>query len=786
MSGGNEKRPPLGTGGALENSDLLNTSFIAGIDSAGDQNCLVPSKEAAREALRLIHPECPWHVSAKREKGFTGAVFRPDADSGAAGWAVAQNRTLNTYVSIAALRAGWKGDKAKKEDVASVGWLWVDLDPRAGEALDLERARLLGLLTTDLPKGVPPPSVIIDSGRGFWGLWRLAQPVVMPPADDAGWDAARASLEDRNRGLELAFGADACHNLERICRLPGTVNRKPGGRLARVVRADASVHDLLAFLPVSDPKAGGAVTVAGRGAPVARVALATDLPAVPFDADGRPDLPVSDRTKMLIVQGRDPDDPARYASRSEAFWAVVCDLARANVSDDLIAAVTLNPDFAISGHALDQPKPRQYVARQIERARAEADDSFDCDKEGRPLSTSQRNIRLAMRKLGVVVRHDLFAGRDRIDGLDGFGPAVDDAAANRLWLLTDERFKFRPSRDLFLTVLSDAARQNAFHPVAEYLAGLRWDGVPRIGRWLAAYGGADDTTYARAVGELILVAAVRRVRQPGVKFDEMLVLESPQGTNKSTALKVLAVRDDWFTDDLPLNAEAKRVIEALSGKWIVEAGELKGMRQGGANHLKGLLSRTHDKARMAYDRLEREVPRQCVIVGTTNDSRYLRDLTGNRRFWPVAVTGFDLDALRRDRDQLWAEAAAREFEAAPIRLDPAHWGDAAAEQDARRVEDPFYESLHSALGEEMAGKLKAEDAWRIVGRVAGLRTQDDNERLGDTMRRLRFDRKQRRFGGDPVWGYVRGDGVLRIVPEFGPDGLHVGTHLEGEMDRDPF
>jgi len=230
---------------------------------------LVPSKEAVREALRLIHPEGPWHVSAKKEKGFTGAVFKPDADGGAAGWAVAQNRTLNTYVSIAALRAGWKGDKAKKEDVASVGWLWVDLDPRAGEDLNLERARLLGLLTTDLPKGAPPPSVIIDSGRGFWGLWRLAQPVVMPPADDAGWDAARASVEDRNRGLELAFKADACHNLERICRLPGTVNRKPGGRLARVVRADASVHDLLAFNPVTDPRACGAVKVAGGGAPVA-------------------------------------------------------------------------------------------------------------------------------------------------------------------------------------------------------------------------------------------------------------------------------------------------------------------------------------------------------------------------------------------------------------------------------------------------------------------------------------------------------------------------------------
>lgn len=773
------KKAPTEAGAEVD-CDLLNTDNLPDLAAPSELNPLLPSKDAVREALRLIHPEGPWHVSAKREKGFTGKV--DDAEGSAAEWAVAQNRTLNAYVSIAALRAGWQGDKAAKENVGSVGWLWVDVDPRPGEELEPERARILALLTTNLPKGVPPPSVIIDSGRGFWGLWRLAQPVVMPPADDPAWDTARASVEDRNRGLELAFGADRCHNMERVMRLPGTVNRKPSGRLARVVQSDASVFELTAFPAVPDPKAGAAVVVAGRGAP----ALATDLPAVTFDASGRPDLPVSDRTKMLIVQGRDPDDPGRHKSRSEAFWAVVCDLARANVPDDLIAAVVLNPDFAISGHPLDQPKSRQYVARQIGRARAEADDSFDCDKEGRPFATSQRNIRLAMRKLGVVVRHDLFAGRDRIDGLEGFGPPLDDAAANRLWLLTDEQFKFRPSRDLFLTVLSDAARQNAFHPVAEYLAALRWDGIPRIGRWLATYGGADDTTYARAVGELILVAAVRRVRQPGVKFDEMLVLESPQGTNKSSALKALAVRDDWFTDDLPLNAEAKRVIEALSGKWIVEAGELKGMRQGGANHLKGLLSRTHDKARMAYDRLEREVPRQCVIVGTTNDSRYLRDTTGNRRFWPVAVTGFDLEALRRDRDQLWAEAAAREAEGAPIRLDPALWGDAAAEQDARRVEDPFYESLHVALGEEMAGKLKADDAWRIVGRVAGMRTQDDMERLGDAMRRLGFDRKQRRFGGNQEWCYVRGDGALRIVPEFGPDGSRIGTHLEGDTHREPF
>ncbi|MEM6623783.1 MAG: virulence-associated E family protein [Pseudomonadota bacterium] len=726
-----------------------------------------------------------------------------------AAWIDERQGVQNIYFTVNAV-FGPVERKPNKGAVSGIRALHVDVDPRPGEDLDAERERAERVLR----EFSPPPTAIIDSGGGFQGFWLLREDVPVGGSAELArlfWreaksgergplsDAERAevdahlarlwdAVEARNLKVEADLQGDACHNAERIMRLPGTINlpgqkkRNKGRtpRVAQVVDDDWTRRYRPEDFPAA-PKPGG-----GAGAHLRAVSAA---PARGVDLDA---LPVGDLCRRVIVRGHDPDNPMRWdgaldpdgswrGDRSKVVFWVACEMVRRGCSEADILGVLLDPDLAISAHVRDQKDRESYARRQASEARESVDDSFVTDKDGKPVSNSQHNIRVALRRLGVSLWYDEFAGRDLVEGLEGYGPALDDAAAIRLRLEIDERFGFRPTKDFFYDVLSDTARRNARHPVLEYLAALSWDGVPRIGRWLVEYGGAADTPYTRAVGELVLVAAVRRVRRPGVKFDEMLVLESAQGTNKSTALKELAVRDEWFTDDLPLNAESKRVIEALSGKWIAEAGELKGNRKAGTDHLKGFLSRTHDKARMSYDRREREVPRQCVIVGTTNDSRYLRDTTGNRRFWPVAVEGFDLDALRRDRDQLWAEAAAREAEGVPIRLDPDLWADAEAEQDARRVEEPFYERLHDALGGERPGKVKAEDAWRIVGRQAGHRTQDDNERLGDAMRRLGFERTKRRFGlPHPEWCYVRGDGnVPRLVPRFGPEG-----DLEGVVETE--
>lgn len=607
-----------------------------------------------------------------------------------------------------------------------------------------ERARILALLTTNLPPGVPPPTLIVDSGRGYWGFWQLP---------DTCTDVAR--IEGVNRRLANLFGAlgDDCWNINRVGRLPGTVNRKTGELAAVVVDEPGRVYEIGAL-----PAAEATAQKGREERPSVKVSGNVERLA---SIDVLDQWRVPDRVKVVCVQGCDPDNP-KEGDNSRSAWVfdAMCQLVRCEVPDDVVYSIFTDAGFAISESILDKgSSAEKYCIRQMERAKERvAADAIDFvrNEDGKIVASNQRNIRVALHRLGVRVRHDIFRDHLLVGGLEGVGPVLDDAAMTRLWLRVDEQFCFRPAKEFFWAVVEDSARREFFHPVRDYLDSLEWDGVPRVDRWLVEHGGAEDTPYVRAVGALTLIAAARRVRQPGCKFDEMLVLESEQGTDKSSALRALAVSDDWFSDDLPLNAESQRVIEALAGHWIVEAAELKGMRKGDVEHLKAFLSRAVDRARPAYGRLLKNVPRQCVIVGTTNSSQYLRDSTGNRRFWPVKVTRFDLDALRRDRDQLWAEAAAREASGESIRLDPSLYGAAAEVQENRRVEDPYVQTLAAVL-RDLNGKLSAEDAWAIVDIPSGHRTQDHNARLGEAMRELGFERTKLRFDGLPTWCYARGE-----------------------------
>jgi predicted P-loop ATPase len=265
--------------------------------------------------------------------------------------------------------------------------------------------------------------------------------------------------------------------------------------------------------------------------------------------------------------------------------------------------------------------------------------------------------------MGIKLRYDTFTYMGTIDGLDGYGPALTGDAIDALYVEVWKRFDLKYTQGDFGVILLNEARKNTYHPVCEYLDSLQWDGVPRIGEWLHAYLGAGDTEANRAIGRGILIAAVRRVRKPGTKYDCMPVLEGPQGCGKSTALMLLCPKPEWFSDNLHLNAEQRQIMEIAAGKWICEVSELRGMKRAEVEQTRTFVSRQADGARLAWGRGNATVrPRQFVLVGTTNSQDYLPDDSGNRRFLPVAVDKWgggciDLDALQRDRDQLWAEAA---------------------------------------------------------------------------------------------------------------------------------
>jgi predicted P-loop ATPase len=197
--------------------------------------------------------------------------------------------------------------------------------------------------------------------------------------------------------------------------------------------------------------------------------------------------------------------------------------------------------------------------------------------------------------------------------------------------------------------------------VSAYLDALVWDGTPRIDRWLVDHAGAEDSPHVCSVFRVMLIAAIRRVRVPGCVFDQLPIIVGPHGSGKSSALRVLAVEDDWFTDSVYFGPDTARFMEAAANKWIIEAPNMEGMSRAAAEMIKALLAKTHDVGRVLYAPKSSRVARQFVLIGTTNVTEgYLRDATGNRRFCPVPVRRFDLDRLRADRDQLWAEASVAE------------------------------------------------------------------------------------------------------------------------------
>lgn len=361
------------------------------------------------------------------------------------------------------------------------------------------------------------------------------------------------------------------------------------------------------------------------------------------------------------------------------------------------------------------------------------------------------------------VKLNRLSGELEIHLPDGIVPMTDERLAEIRFTVAYAANGKEPAKDKVADAVALIGERRSYHPVRDYLSSLRWDGVERLDTWLIDYAGAEDTPLNRAFGRKVLSAAVRRVMQPGAKFDAMLVLEGAQDLGKSSLIRSLCHDENWFTDQLEVGADAKVTIEKTSGSWIVEMPELDGMGRRDTNRVKSFITTTRDRSRLAYGRYAVTRERQFVLFGTTNESHYLSDLTGNRRFWIVRATKADPAGLAEIRDQLWAEAVAAEpnenlwLDESDLKL--------AAAKITREASDfgPWLELLGSRIPEGPL-KIRVTDVWKLVGldstESINKLTKAHHAHMKAAMAGLGFERKDggiRDLLGKTVKAYVRGD-----------------------------
>jgi hypothetical protein len=315
--------------------------------------------------LTVLAPPGPWCLSAIGPKRghIRTRTFLPGQEAELLSWLEANRSGANCYFTVNRVREP-RNVKPSRDDIREVGCLHVDIDPRAGEPLAEEQARIRSLVLAESPAGLPRPTFVIFSGGGYQALWRLRTPLAMGTADDVE-QATAYNLEIRNR-----LGGDTCQSIDHLLRLPGTINwpddkKKKRGQAPALATLEVSALEAayeLADFPSPPPAPADHERSDARSTKVAvEVRAIGSIEALPEQ--------VPDTLKQIILHGRDPGEPSRFPSRSHAVWFVTNGLLRCGLDDASILGMLLNPAFGISAHVLEQPQSMKYAARQVRRAR---------------------------------------------------------------------------------------------------------------------------------------------------------------------------------------------------------------------------------------------------------------------------------------------------------------------------------------------------------------------------------------------------------------------------------
>lgn len=691
--------------------------------------------------LRMIRPEGPWVLSSiGPDKGrISTNTFRADQLAMMAAWIAAKDGHENLYWQVNSSGDRTLTKKAAKADIVRAEWLHVDIDPSPNGDFSSQREMILGHLMTF----EHAPQIIIDSGGGYQAFWRIK------PTDNL------LDVEATNRWLGEQLGADHCHNIDRIMRLPFTTNL-PNKKKRQAGRQPVPAKLMVVREGVTD------IAKLGKGTgPAAKELAPITVETMDFNPEDLPFLV----NENAFQRATNPDAFATDGSRNESAFALLQSLVAQDLAPEMILSIVLCRDLPVSDFFYRESSgklrqdPVKFAQEQLAKATAALDarhtEDYICDEDGKPRPIID-NVEIGLRRRQLDLWYDVHADRTWL----GDSELCDNRERHLRFDLREDRLAI--GKDMFADMMSEVAWRNRRHPLREKLTSLEWDGIPRIDSFLIDHAGADDNEYVRTVTRIWFLAGARRVLEPGCKFDELLILESPQGGFKSSAMEKLAFGPEWFTDGMPLNGDSKVAIEQSLGKWICEVADMQG-RAGDDNKLKAFLSRTHDRARLAYARRATDKPRDWIPVGTTNDSHYLTDVTGNRRFWPVKIDVFDMSF---DPEQLWAEAVARRNE--PIRMPRELWALAAEQQEQRAEEDPWAEIIER--------QLQGQDAMVVCGEVYGPLGIPDRDKqrqarqVSATMRRLGFERRKNiKVGGKNENVWVRGENP-KYVSLFAPGG----------------